>query len=38
MCGIHFGCDTIHVNTGVTPTSEVLTKEQQPTYLVETLV
>lgn len=38
MCGIHFGCDTIHVNTGVTPTSEVLTKEQQPTYLVEMLV
>lgn len=38
MCGIHFGCDTIHVNTGVTPTSEVLTKEQQPTYLMETLV
>ncbi|MFJ7668385.1 TIGR01457 family HAD-type hydrolase [Lysinibacillus sp. NPDC097195] len=37
MCGIRFGCDTIHVNTGVTPTSVVLEKEQQPTYLVETL-
>ena len=38
MCGIRFGCDTIHVNTGVTPTSIVLEKEQQPTKLVETLV
>jgi len=37
MCGLRFGCDTIHVNTGVTPTSVVLEKEQQPTYLVETL-
>lgn len=38
MCGIRFGCDTIHVNTGVTPTSVVREKEQQPTYLLETLV
>lgn len=28
MCGINFGCDTIHVNTGVTPTKIVLEKEQ----------
>ena len=26
MCGIRFGCDTIHVNTGVTPTKAVLEK------------
>lgn len=37
MCGIRFGCDTIHVNTGVTPTAIVRKKELQPTYLVETL-
>ncbi|KOY82114.1 TIGR01457 family HAD-type hydrolase [Lysinibacillus macroides] len=37
MCGINFGCDTIHVNTGVTPTNVVLEKEQQPTYIVDTL-
>jgi len=38
MCGIRFGCDTIHVNTGVTPTSSVLEKEQQPTYVIEALI
>ena len=38
MCGIRFGCDTIHVNTGVSTTEVVLEKEQQPTYLVETLL
>ena len=38
LCGIHFGCDTIHVNTGVTTTEAVLEKERQPTYLVETLL
>lgn len=38
MCGIRFGCDTIHVNTGVTPTAAVLEKELQPTYLLETLL
>lgn len=37
LCGIRFGCETVHVNTGVTSTDEVLTKEQQPTFLVETL-
>ncbi|MFJ7738124.1 TIGR01457 family HAD-type hydrolase [Lysinibacillus sp. NPDC097287] len=38
MCGIRYGCDTIHVNTGVTPTAAVLEKEYQPTYLLETLL
>lgn len=38
LCGIHFGCDTIHVNTGVTPTSEVLNMEIKPTYAVENLL
>jgi len=38
MCGIRFGCDTIHVNTGVTPSKVVLEKEQQPTYVVEALI
>lgn len=37
MCGINFGCDTIHVNTGVTPTKVVQEKELQPTYVVEAL-
>lgn len=37
LCGIHFGCDTIHVNTGVTSTEQVLEKEWQPTYLLENL-
>ena len=37
MCGIRFGCDTIHVNTGVTPTKAVLEKECQPTYVVDVL-
>lgn len=37
MCGIRFGCDTIHVNTGVTPTKAVLEKEYQPTYVVDVL-
>lgn len=38
MCGLRFGCDTIHVNTGVTTTAVVLEKELQPTYLLETLL
>ncbi|WP_107951245.1 TIGR01457 family HAD-type hydrolase [Lysinibacillus parviboronicapiens] len=38
MCGINFGCDTIHVNTGVTPTKIVQDKELQPTYCMEALV
>ena len=37
LCGIRFGCDTIHVNTGVTATAIVQEKELQPTYLLETL-
>ncbi|EAZ85231.1 TIGR01457 family HAD-type hydrolase [Lysinibacillus sp. FSL M8-0216] len=37
MCGINFGCDTIHVNTGVTPTKVVQEKELQPTYIVDAL-
>lgn len=37
LCGIRFGCDTIHVNTGVTSTSLVLQKNQKPTYCVENL-
>ena len=37
MCGINFGCDTIHVNTGVTPTKVVQEKELQPTYVVDAL-
>lgn len=37
LCGIHFGCDTIHVNTGVTPTEIVIKKPWQPTYLVDNL-
>lgn len=35
--GIHFGIDTIHVNTGVTSTEEVLEKAVKPTFAVETL-
>lgn len=38
LCGIRFGCETIHVNTGVTPTEEVRLKEVQPTYTVEHLL
>ncbi|MEG0259767.1 MAG: TIGR01457 family HAD-type hydrolase [Lysinibacillus sp.] len=37
MCGINFGCDTIHVNTGVTPSATVKEKKQQPTYIIEVL-
>ncbi|TSI10470.1 TIGR01457 family HAD-type hydrolase [Lysinibacillus sp. BW-2-10] len=37
LCGIQFGCDTIHVNTGVTSTEEVLKKDRKPTYCVENL-
>lgn len=38
LCGIHFGCDTIHVNTGVTPTAIVKQQTQLPTYCVENLL
>ena len=37
LCGINFGCDTIHVNSGVTPTEVVRLKDKQPTYFVEKL-
>lgn len=37
LCGINFGCHTLHVNTGVTSTAVVKQQSQQPTYLVETL-
>ena len=38
LCGINFGCDTIHVNTGVTPTEIVKQKHKLPTYCVENLL
>ncbi|KGR75065.1 TIGR01457 family HAD-type hydrolase [Ureibacillus sinduriensis] len=37
LCGIRFGCDTIHVNTGVVKTEIVLQKDQKPTYCIEEL-
>lgn len=37
MCGIRFGCDTVHVNTGVVNTETVQEKEIQPTYYVNEL-
>lgn len=38
LCGIHFGCDTIHVDTGVTRTADVLLKPMRPTYMVPNLL
>ncbi|AWE08447.1 TIGR01457 family HAD-type hydrolase [Lysinibacillus sp. 2017] len=38
LCGINFGCDTIHVNTGVTPTDRVKQQSKLPTYCVENLL
>lgn len=38
LCGINFGCDTIHVNTGVTPTEIVKQQTKLPTYCVESLL
>ena len=38
MCGIQFGCDTIHVNTGVTPTEKLELMNVQPTYKLENLM
>lgn len=38
LCGINFGCDTIHVNTGVTPTEIVKQQAKLPTYCVENLL
>ncbi|PYF03740.1 TIGR01457 family HAD-type hydrolase [Ureibacillus chungkukjangi] len=37
LCGIRFGCDTIHVNTGVVSTEIVLQKDNKPTYCIEEL-
>lgn len=37
LCGIHFGCDTIHVNTGVTRTEIVKQQAKVPTFCVENL-
>lgn len=37
LCGVRFGCETVHVNTGVTPMEVVKTKDIQPTYAVEDL-
>lgn len=37
LAGLHFGVDTVHVNTGVTPMEEVVAKEKQPTYVIENL-
>lgn len=38
VCGIQFGCDTIHVNTGVTPTKMLELMNVQPTYKIEHLM
>jgi len=38
LAGINFDIDTLHVNTGVTPTEVVQGKEQPATYTVETLL
>lgn len=38
QAGIRFGIDTLHVAGGVTSLEEVLTKEQQPTYHLQTLL
>lgn len=37
LCGINYGCTTIHVNTGVTPTAVVKQQLLQPTYCVDNL-
>ena len=38
LAGIDFGIDTVHVNTGVTSTEEVLTKPKCPTMTMENLL
>lgn len=38
LAGVNFGIDTLHVNTGVTRTEEVLKKEKPATYTVKTLL
>ncbi|MGX9135719.1 TIGR01457 family HAD-type hydrolase [Rummeliibacillus sp. JY-2-4R] len=37
LCGINYGIDTLHVNTGVTRTEDVQAKDIPSTYVVETL-
>ena len=37
LCGIEFGCDTIHVNTGVSTTEYVQQQVKKPTKCVEEL-
>lgn len=37
LCGIRFGRDTVHVNTGVVNTEKVKEKEVQPTYCINDL-
>ncbi|MEK4284282.1 MULTISPECIES: TIGR01457 family HAD-type hydrolase [Ureibacillus] len=37
LCGIRFGCDTVHVNTGVVNTEKVKEKGVQPTYCINDL-
>lgn len=37
LAGIHYGIDTLHVNTGVTRTKEVLAKDRPPTYAIDSL-
>ena len=38
LCGIEFGCDTIHVNTGVSSTEFVQQQAKRPTKCVENLL
>ncbi len=37
LCGINYGCTTVHVGTGVTPVEVAKEKSLQPTYIVEDL-
>lgn len=37
MAGVNFSIDTCHVNTGVTPTEQVLLKENPATYCLQSL-
>lgn len=37
LAGLRFGIDTIHVEGGVTTKEELLSKERQPTYSIQTL-
>ena len=37
LTGIHMGIDTVHVNSGVNSTEEVMLQAEQPTYFLESL-